>query len=179
MSTPRHAPPSPEGPPPPIVIIGAGGIVRDAHLPAYRKAGFPIAGIYNRTKSRADALADEFEIGWTTDSLSEAIDRAPDGAVFDIALMPEQYLSTLEAIPHGRAVLIQKPMGDSLADARAIRRTCNDRGLTAAINTQLRFAPYVMAVRDLIDSGRLGALYDLEVRVVVNTPWHLFPNEPK
>ena len=24
----------------PIVIIGAGGIVKDAHLPAYKKAGF-------------------------------------------------------------------------------------------------------------------------------------------
>ncbi len=27
------------GSPKPIVIIGAGGIVRDAHLPAYRQAG--------------------------------------------------------------------------------------------------------------------------------------------
>jgi predicted dehydrogenase len=27
------------------VIIGAGGIVRNAHLPAYRKAGFPVAAI--------------------------------------------------------------------------------------------------------------------------------------
>ena len=25
----------------PVVVIGAGGIVRDAHLPAYRMAGFP------------------------------------------------------------------------------------------------------------------------------------------
>lgn len=37
----------------PILIIGTGGIVRDAHLPAYRIAGFPVWGIYNRTRSRA------------------------------------------------------------------------------------------------------------------------------
>ena len=30
-----------------IVIIGAGGIVSDAHLPAYKKAGFKVAGIYD------------------------------------------------------------------------------------------------------------------------------------
>ena len=30
--------------PRPIVIVGAGGIVRAAHLPAYRALGFPIAG---------------------------------------------------------------------------------------------------------------------------------------
>ena len=33
--------------PRPIVIIGAGGIVKDAHLPAYRKAGFLVAGPYD------------------------------------------------------------------------------------------------------------------------------------
>jgi DNA-directed RNA polymerase specialized sigma24 family protein len=41
----------------PILIIGTGGIVKDAHLPAYRLAGFPVWGIYNRTRSRAEALA--------------------------------------------------------------------------------------------------------------------------
>jgi len=31
----------------PIVIIGTGGIVKDAHLPAYKKAGFQVAGLYD------------------------------------------------------------------------------------------------------------------------------------
>jgi hypothetical protein len=30
--------------PRPIVTFGAGSIVGDAHFPAYRKAGFPVAG---------------------------------------------------------------------------------------------------------------------------------------
>ena len=30
----------------PIVIIGAGGIVTDAHLPAYKMARFPVLGIF-------------------------------------------------------------------------------------------------------------------------------------
>ncbi|HYH55149.1 MAG TPA: hypothetical protein VD772_00975, partial [Anseongella sp.] len=33
----------------PILVIGAGGIVGDAHLPAYEKAGFEVFGIVNRT----------------------------------------------------------------------------------------------------------------------------------
>ncbi len=28
----------------PILIVGTGGIVKDAHLPAYRLAGFPVWG---------------------------------------------------------------------------------------------------------------------------------------
>ena len=33
--------------PKPIVIIGAGGIVNDAHMPAYRKANFDVLGLYD------------------------------------------------------------------------------------------------------------------------------------
>ena len=29
----------------PIIIIGTGGIVKDAHLPAYKKAGFEVHGL--------------------------------------------------------------------------------------------------------------------------------------
>ena len=32
----------------PIAIVGAGGIVQYAHLPAYRKAGFPVVGLFDR-----------------------------------------------------------------------------------------------------------------------------------
>ena len=37
----------------PIVIIGAGGIVKDAHLPAYTKAGFEVLAIYDLNKENA------------------------------------------------------------------------------------------------------------------------------
>ena len=40
----------------PIGIIGAGGIVRDAHLPAYKLAGFQVFGITDTDVSRAHDL---------------------------------------------------------------------------------------------------------------------------
>ena len=46
----------------PIIIIGAGGIVGDAHLPAYKKAGFQVLGITNRTKEKAEKLAVKWDI---------------------------------------------------------------------------------------------------------------------
>lgn len=162
--------------PRPIVILGAGGIVKDAHLPAYRKAGYPVFGIYNRTVSRAQALADEFGIEHVFGSIPEAVAAAPHDAVYDIALMPEQYLDALEALPDGAAVLIQKPLGNDLAAGRAILEVCHRKNLVAAVNTQLRFAPYVAEARRLIASGAIGELYDVEVRVSVDTPWELFPH---
>lgn len=42
-----------------IAIVGAGGIVRSAHLPACRLAGFRVVGVYDADRSRAEALARE------------------------------------------------------------------------------------------------------------------------
>jgi len=162
--------------PRPIVILGAGGIVRDAHLPAYRRAGYPVFGIYNRTVARAEALAAEFGVERVFGSVAEAVAAAPSDAVYDIALMPEQYLEVLEQLPDGAPVLIQKPLGNHLADGRAILELCRRKNLVAAVNTQLRFAPYVAAARERIARGDIGELYDLEIRVQVNTPWQMFPH---
>ncbi|MEM0964985.1 MAG: Gfo/Idh/MocA family oxidoreductase [Verrucomicrobiota bacterium] len=160
----------------PIYIIGAGGIVKDAHLPAYRKAGFEVLGITNRTRSRAEVIAAEFGIPNVFDTIEELIAAALADAVFDLTLMPAQFVPTLELLPDKAAVLIQKPMGDSLAEALEILEVCRRKQLVAAINCQLRFAPFVIAARNLIESGKIGELYDLEVRVSVQTPWDLFPN---
>jgi predicted dehydrogenase len=160
----------------PVIIIGAGGIVHDAHLPAYKKAGFEVFGITNRTKDRAENLATEWNISNVFDTVEEAVAKAPANAVFDITIMPEKFVSTLEQLPDGAAVLIQKPMGDFIQQSRDILETCRNKKLVAAINCQLRFAPFVQEARKMISEGLLGELYDMEVRVTVNTPWHLFPH---
>jgi predicted dehydrogenase len=62
-------------------------------------------------------------------------------------------------------------MGEDLAAARRIRDACRGRRLVAAVNFQLRFSPNMLALRQLIDDGRLGAITDIEVRVVDRQPW--------
>ena len=161
--------------PRPIVILGAGGIVRDAHLPAYRKAGFRVAAICDTNLDRARALAAEYDIPEAFGSIAEAVAAAPADAVFDIALVPDQFTAALEALPDGAAVLIQKPLGNSLGEAAALVELCRRKRLIAAGNTQLRFAPQVAGARALIASGAIGELFDVEIRISVNTPWEMFP----
>lgn len=160
----------------PIVVIGAGGIVGDAHLPAYKKAGFNVVGITNRTRARAERLAEQFGIPNVYDTVEDAVANAPANAVYDITIMPEQFVATLDKLPDGSAVLIQKPMGDYFWQSKEILEVCRKKNLRAAINCQLRFAPYVSAARYLIQQGLIGELYDMEVRVTLETPWELFPH---
>ncbi len=158
-----------------IVIIGAGGIVRDAHLPAYSKAGFRVASLCDLVPSKARELADRFCIARAAADVREAVATAPPSAIFDIAVPAAALMRVLNELPDGAAVLIQKPLGENLAQARAIRELCRAKHLTAAVNFQLRFAPAVEAARTLIGQGRIGTLTDIEVRVTCYTPWEMWP----
>jgi len=153
----------------PIVVIGAGSIVRDAHLPAYARLGFPVAGIFDVNAEAARERAAEFGVRRAFESLAEA--GAENGAVFDIAVPPAAIAEILQRLPDGAAVLMQKPMGRDLDEARIIRDICHAKGLTAAVNFQLRFAPNMLALRDAIDRGVLGEITDVEVRLNSHTPW--------
>ena len=158
----------------PVLIIGAGGIVKDAHLPAYKLAGFPVAGIFDINQEKARSLASAFNIPQVYASLPELIDQAPPKAVYDIALPASEILATLKLIPDSSACLIQKPMGEDLNQAEEILQLCRAKKLVAGVNFQLRYAPAIMAARHLVSTGSLGELVDIEINVNVYTPWHLW-----
>jgi predicted dehydrogenase len=155
--------------PRPIVIIGAGSIVRDAHLPVYARLGFPVAGIFDVSEAVARQRAAAFGIGRVCASLEEAL-ATPD-VVFDLAVPPGEIAGILEQMPRGASVLMQKPMGRDLSEARRIVETCRQRSLTAAVNFQLRFAPNMMALREALARGAFGDIVDVDVRLNVHTRW--------
>jgi predicted dehydrogenase len=155
--------------PRPIVVIGAGAIVRTAHLPAYARVGLPVAGFFDLNAAQAHATASVVAGAVVFPSLDAA--AASPGAVFDVAVPGDQIVAILERLPRGAAVLIQKPMGTDLASAERILACARQRRLVAAINFQLRFAPGMLALHDLVAHGDLGALVDIDVRVVIEQPW--------
>ncbi len=158
----------------PIIVIGAGGIVRDAHLPSYRKAGFPVAALVDSATEKASNLAQEFSIPLSTSSIAEAMAKSPSNSVFDVAVPAGAILDVLPELPDGATVLIQKPMGNTLAEAEQILAVCRKKNLTAAVNFQLRYAPAMLAAKEIASAGLLGDLHDMEVVVSVHTPWDLW-----
>ena len=159
----------------PIVIIGAGGIVKDAHLPAYKKAGFKVLGIYDINIEKANQLGKQFDIPNVCQTIETLIDLgAKNKAVFDLAVPASQIASILVTLPDEAAVLIQKPMGENLSQAQEIYTICTKKRLKASVNFQLRFAPFINAARSIISSGVIGHVYDMEVKLCTFTPWHLW-----
>lgn len=160
--------------PRPIVILGAGGIVRAAHLPAYEKARLPVVAIADVDPSKAKALASQYNIPQSCGSVAAAVQYAPRDAIYDIAVPASQLLYVLPLLPTGSAVLLQKPMGETIQEAHSIREICHQRSFTAAVNFQLRYAPNHLGAEALARKGVLGELHDIEIQVRTYTPWHLW-----
>lgn len=160
--------------PRPITILGAGGIVRDGHLPAYRKMGLPVAGVFDMNLDVARKLAADFAVPVVHETLDAAIAACGTEGIFDLALPPAAILPTVEQLPAGSVALIQKPLGPDGATARRIVAALDARSITAATNFQLRFTPSMLAIRDAVRKGLLGDIVDVEVRLAVYMPWELW-----
>lgn len=158
----------------PIYMIGAGGIVNTAHLPAYAIAGFDVQGIFDVVMEKAKATAGTFKIPHVFNSLDEMLSQAGPKAVFDVAVPGHQTIPVFSKLPNGSSVLLQKPMGENIEEAKEILAIARGKKINAGINFQLRYAPYVLAAKKLIQEDRLGTLNDIEINVNVYTPWHLW-----
>jgi predicted dehydrogenase len=158
----------------PIVVIGAGGIVRAAHLPAYEKAGFPVVGLMDQDGDKAGALAAERRISHSFSSVVELVRFAPKDAIFDVAVPASQLVHILPQLPDRATMLMQKPMGETLHEASSIRDLCRSKGFVAAVNFSLRYSPSNLAIAALASSDLLGEIHDIEVQTSTYTPWHLW-----
>jgi predicted dehydrogenase len=130
---------------------------------------YSVLGIHDINLDTALSTAAALGVRTVFSTIAKA--AAMRNCVFDIAVPGDQILPVLRHLPRAAAVLIQKPMGANLEDARRILDLCHEKQLIAAINFQLRFSPNMLALRDLLLQNALGVITDVEVRVVDNQPW--------
>ena len=80
----------------PIVVFGAGSIVSDAHLPAYKMSNLPIKGIYDPDHEKAKKLGQIYDIK-VFKKVSDA--TAEKNVVFDLAIPPSAHHEVIEKLP--------------------------------------------------------------------------------
>ncbi len=147
-----------------IGIVGAGLIVQNAHLPAYRNAGLRVIGITDANEGLARDIARE----WGIRAFASVDDLLADPAVqvVDIAITPEaQGVVARQAFAAGKPVLAQKPLASDLRAARALVDDAERAGVPLAVNQQLRWSPAVRAFKDAIRDGFLGDPVTLQYHV--------------
>jgi predicted dehydrogenase len=158
-----------------IAIVGCGGIVNYAHLPAYRTHGLRVLGCYDRNPEAARATAQAHAIAHVYESL-EALLEDPQVAIVDIAVPAwEQRAIAERALAAGKHLLCQKPLAEELDDARTIVAAAQRAGREVAVNQQMRWSAGIAAAKDLIVKGLIGQPTDAQIQVSTSTPWHMWP----
>lgn len=152
-----------------IGVVGAGFIVKDVQLVAYREAGFHVAAIASRTPAHARAAA-AGGVARVYDTYPELL-ADPSLEIIDIAVPPRVQLDVVRMAvrqPHVKGILAQKPLAPTFAEAAEVVRLCEDAGVVLAVNQNMRFDHGIRALRTLLRRGDLGepVLATLEMRAV-------------
>ncbi len=153
-----------------IGAIGAGFIMKDCQLVAYRDMGFQAEAIASADRAQSEAVAKEFGIPKVYDGWMELL-QDDSLEIIDIAIPPHLQLEVVrEAVKHPniKGILCQKPISMSLADTREIVRLGDESGVKIGVNSNMRYDQSMRALKYVLDQGLLGApvLGTIEMRAI-------------
>ena len=158
-----------------IGIIGAGGIVNAAHLPAYRKAGFNVIGLTDKDRDKAEQTARTFEVPKVYATV-EALLEDPSVEIVDIAVPPWNQKDLVRQVTTaGKHLLCQKPLSNIYAEAVEIVEMAEASGVRLAVNQQMRWDQAVRASCTLLNRGLLGDPASAVIDISILTEWRAWP----
>jgi predicted dehydrogenase len=138
-----------------VGILGAGdmGVTVVGHLKGIPEASALVA--YDVSEERIRLLHDAHGVPGTT-RLRDVLDDPAVRLVFVTAANHAHRDLTLQALQAGKAVLCEKPMATTLADARTMVETAEQLQAFLQIGFELRYSRLYMKVKEWVDAGRLG-----------------------
>ena len=159
-----------------IGCIGAGMIMAECHLAAYKQAGFHVAAIASRTRDKAEAVAARWDIPLVHDT-PEALIADPTIQIVDIAYPPDRQPALIHAAlaqPHIRAILAQKPLALTLTQAICLRDAAQAAGKILSVNQNMRYDQSMRVLRQLLDAGDLGDVVFAQIDMHAIPHWQGF-----
>ncbi|MGR3661614.1 MAG: Gfo/Idh/MocA family protein [Paracoccaceae bacterium] len=141
-----------------IGIVGVGMAVRPHMLSLQELAGeIEVCGVYARTPAAREAFA--LESGFpAVDSIEALLSKPNLDAVFLLTPANARVEIVRQVAAAGKHILMEKPAGRTTADAEKIVKICDDAGVKLGVIFQYRFRAASLAMKGLLDSGKLGEL---------------------
>lgn len=167
----EYRPPQPRKKDYSIGCIGAGFIMRDCHLVAYKEAGYNVVAITSKKGKSARDAAELHNIPQVYQSAAE-LSADPEIDIIDVAVPPHIQMEVVEEIichaVNVRGILLQKPLAMNYKEARKIVKMLKDAGITAAVNQNMRYDQSMRGLKDILNKNLLGrpVLGTIEMRAV-------------
>lgn len=139
-------------------VAAPGGIAADFVHALHTHTDQRVVSVASRSADRAAQFAQQHGIPRSHGGYAELYDD-PDVQIVYVASPHSEHLRlATNAIAAGKHVLIEKPIGLSAAEARAVRDAAADAGVFAMEAMWTRFVPQTDVMMQLRDAGDLGEL---------------------
>jgi D-apiose dehydrogenase len=138
--------------------------------------GVECVALYNRTRSRADALASRFGIPKTYDDANELL-RNEKLDFIDIITDVDTHQGFVElAARHCKNVICQKPMAPDFSLAKRMMQVTSEAGVKFFVHENYRWQPQIRRFKQILDSGIIGRPF--RCNSLWNTAFPLFETQP-
>ena len=143
-------------------IIGA-GLIGGKRAAALASLGEKIAAVADVDAKRAEDLARQYSAAHFSDWKKITRDSAIDAVVVATTHTVLSEIS-VDALQHGKHVLVEKPAGRNPAEVLAIIEAQKKSGKQVAVGFNHRFHPAIMEAKRICDSGKYGKLLYMRAR---------------
>jgi len=159
-----------------LLIAGAGVIGRTHAQRVWASGSCVLAGIADPSAAAADYAASLGVPHWVELDAALAAAR-PDGVI--LATPNTLHVKgALACIARGVAVLVEKPVADTLIDAMQLVDAAERSGVPVLVGQHRRHSAAMAAAREAIDSGALGRLVAVQGSALFHKPASYFDEAP-
>jgi predicted dehydrogenase len=152
-----------------VGFIGAGDIAVLHAKAVGRTPGAKLVGLWNRSQQRAAERAAEF--GCRTYATPEELVQDPAiDAVFVLTNLETHLEYTQLALNAGKHVLVEKPVGMSVAEIEQMKQTADAKGLVCLPGHNYIYESSMMRTKELVDNGDLGKIVSAYVMYNIHHP---------
>jgi len=129
-----------------------------AHIPALQALpdGFKVVGVANTSLASAKRAADVFELPHAFENPQALVDSPEIDLVVVTVKVPHHHELVTAALNAEKHVYCEWPLGNGLAEAQELADLADAKGVVAAVGTQMRVAPEIEYLRQLIEDGYVG-----------------------
>ena len=142
------------------LLVGCGGI-SGAWLQAIQKMpAVEIVAFVDIVQDAAQQRAREFgdDNVWVGTGLGTALDAVRPDVVFNCTIPEAHAETTIAALERGCHVLCEKPLADSMENARRMIEAAQQAGRTFAVIQNRRYDPNIRRLRSFLESGAIGQI---------------------
>lgn len=138
--------------------------------------GVECVALYNRTKSKADALAKRFGISKTYDDPHALMQNEKLDFIDIITDVDTHEKFTLLGAQYGKDIVCQKPLAPSYNAAQRMMKAIEKSGVRFYVHENYRWQPQFRRVKEILNSGLIGSAFRCETGFITAFP--VFETQP-